>query len=131
MNLFYRWREKDYGDACIEDWCFSTYLTTNMPHVSKPHVSFWRNFVYFGKDVITFGYYFGSPYIYRKDDHAVIRWTTLSGFTEHRIAATFDKVVEAFKAVLENMNQVVHEMDVYRFPTKGEDGFTGSVEVVF
>lgn len=115
MDFHMRWRAKDYGDACIEDWCFSLYLRNNLGQM-MPSLSFWRNFVYFTASHIHFGYYDSQNYIYKNaNGEAVLHKHSYKCIEEFILAAPFDEVVARFQAATTKLTIVVHDSTVYTF----------------
>ncbi len=119
MDFHMRWREKDYGDAYIEDWCFCVSLKSNLGLMGPrlPTISFWRNYVYFTGTRIYFGHYGGyNSYIYKNAaGEAVLRHQIFSHVEEFTLAAPFDEVVARFKAATTKLTAVVHDSTVHSF----------------
>ncbi len=119
MDFSFYWREKDYGDAVMEEWYFTIRAKTNLSY-QNPHqdltFSFWRNFVYFSPTHILFGYYNSRTYIYKKGDAAIFRDQIFSSVKEYTLAIPFDEVVARMQASMENLNKTVENSAVYSFP---------------
>jgi hypothetical protein len=119
MDFHMRWREKDYGDAYIEDWCFSVDLKSNLGSMGPrlPTISFWRNFVYFTETRIYFGYYGGhGSHIYKNAvGEAVLRHQIFTHIDDFTLAAPFDEVVARFKAATTKLTTVVRDSTVHSF----------------
>ena len=119
MEFHMRWREKDYGDAYIENWYFSVDLKSNLGLMGPrlPTLTFWRNYVYFTETRIYFGYYGGhGSHIYKNAaGEAVFRHQIFSHVEDFALAAPFDKVVARFKAATTKLTTVVRDSTVHSF----------------
>jgi hypothetical protein len=123
MSFGYRWRDKDYGDECIEDWCFDVHSRTNFG-IPGPFFMFWRNWVYIGDSKIFFGHFKSFYWIEAREDNAyLVRQNYYAGESEQRLACTFQKVVEIFKQALIQTEQIVQGYSVFQFPIEDCDGW--------
>jgi hypothetical protein len=122
MTFGYRWREKDYGDEYIEDWCFDVQSNTNIG-TNGPSSAFWRNWVYIGKSTISFGCLYNSLRIETRGEDAYLVVNTFTRNEVCRLACSFQEVVEIFKGVLIPTGHVVQQHDVYKFPIQNLEGW--------
>jgi hypothetical protein len=107
------WREKDYGDGVMEDWYYTIRCTDNMGQHQS--LSFWRNFIYFGPNIIYFGYYGSHVYIIQREGACFLEQRLLGFLTSHRLAASFDVVAAKLKAATKDINTQVQNTTVHSF----------------
>lgn len=116
LTFSFYWREKDYGDAVMEDWYFTVRAAINMPTGYAPSFSFWRNYVYFAPTRISFGHLNSCLHICKRGETAILQRHGLGAVTEYTLADTFETVATKLKAVLKNLDTEVQGHAVYYFP---------------